>query len=117
MVVLVVARAAPYPAQNLVVEQNIISNIGLGGTAGTGVGIQIDRYLGGGNKIYNNTIFEVQIGLGAYSGSGSINNNAIHMTSNWAMELTPGYTEDFRRSRYADGRWYRFHLGAECRCA
>jgi acid phosphatase len=84
-----------YPAQNLTVEQNIISNIGLGGTAGTGVGIQIDRYLGGGNKIYNNTIFEVQIGLGAYSGSGSINNNAIHMISNWAMELTPGYTEDF----------------------
>ena len=84
-----------YPAQNLVVEQNVISNIGLGGIAGTGVGIQIDRYLGGGNKIYNNTLFKVQIGLGLYSGSGSVDNNAIQMTSNWAMELTSGYTEDF----------------------
>ena len=84
-----------YPAQNLVVEQNVVSNIGLGGKPGTGVGIQIDRYLGGGNQVYNNTLFEVQIGLGLYSGSGSVNNNAIHMSSNWAMELTSGYTEDF----------------------
>jgi hypothetical protein len=85
-----------YPAANLVVELNQISNIGIGGTAGTGIGIQLDDHLGGGNQILNNSLRQVQIGIGAFAGSGIIFNNVIDQTNDGAEELTNGgYTEDY----------------------
>lgn len=83
----------PYPAQGLTVEQNIIYNVQ--GSDGKGLGIQLDLYVAGDNKIYNNTIRNVQTGIGLYSGSGQVYNNAIDQVGVDSIENLAGYTEDY----------------------
>ncbi len=85
-----------YPARNLVVQQNIVYNVGIGGPGS--VGIQLDSYLSSGNQVSNNTIFDVPIGIALYSGSGVAYNNAIDQTINQAITFgagTASYVEDY----------------------
>ncbi|HLH78194.1 MAG TPA: hypothetical protein VKV28_15425 [Candidatus Binataceae bacterium] len=89
--------AGSYPAGGLEIRDNLIWNVGLGGIAGTGVGIQLDRYVARGNRVENNSIYQVQIGIGLYSGGGQVFNNAIDRVADCAIEITPGtaYSEDY----------------------
>lgn len=86
-----------YRAGGTEIRDNLIWNVGLGGVAGTGVGIQLDRYVAGGNRIQNNSIYRVQIGIGLYSGGGQVLNNAIDRVADCAIEITPdtAYREDY----------------------
>jgi len=86
-----------YPAGGLEIRDNLIWNVGLGGIAGTGVGIQLDRHVAGGNRIQNNSIYRVQIGIGLYSGGGQVLDNAIDRVADCAIEIAPGtsYGEDY----------------------